>query len=121
MGELLLTPPSTLLTRTTSQTPTHTLQRKIHQRPGPNSLSPDRLEDMLTPIQILLTNKEDPSKAWSKFAVTGQAGRYAYTHPNTPYEQPRILYNKVLNAEQRDRLISNLAGALGGARKDIQE
>lgn len=65
--------------------------------------------------------KEDPSKAWSKFAVTGQAGRYNYTHPNTPYEQPRTLYNKVLTAAQRESLVQNLGGALSGARKDIQE
>jgi len=65
--------------------------------------------------------KEDPSKAWSKFAVTGEAGRYKYTHPNTHYEQPRTLYNKILSEAERATLISNLAGPLSGARKDIQE
>jgi catalase len=45
--------------------------------------------------------KEDPSVAWSKSAVSGQVGRYAYTHPNTYYEQPRTLWTKVFTEEQR--------------------
>ena len=64
---------------------------------------------------------EDPSKAWKTFPVTGQAGRYDYTHPNNYYEQPRELFTRVMNQTDRDHLISNISGALGGARRDIQE
>merc|ERR1711981_481401 len=31
--------------------------------------------------------KEDPKYAWNKFKVQGEVGRYAYTHPNTYFEQ----------------------------------
>jgi catalase len=48
---------------------------------------------------------EDPSKAWAKYPVSGQVGRYAYPHPNTHYEQPRMLYEKVYDEPQRERLI----------------
>jgi len=66
--------------------------------------------------------KEDPSFAPSKFAVTGQAGRYAYTHPNTYFEQPRTLWEKVFTETERANLISNLSGPLSAVtRRDIQE
>ena len=48
---------------------------------------------------------EDPSKAWSKETLSGQTGRYPHTHPNTCYEQPRMLYEKVFDEPQRERLI----------------
>ena len=62
---------------------------------------------------------EDPSFAQKRFAVTGEAGRYDYTHPNNYYEQPRALFTKVMNQTDRDHLISNISGALGGAEKRI--
>lgn len=65
--------------------------------------------------------KEDPKYTWSKFNVSGQAGRYKYTHPNTPYEQPRVLWNKVFSETDREHLIKNLSGPLSQARRDIQE
>lgn len=66
--------------------------------------------------------KEDPAYAEQKFAVSGQAGRYAYTHPNTPYEQPRILYNKVFSEAERETLVRNLSGPLGAVTdRSIQE
>jgi catalase len=43
------------------------------------------------------------------------------THPNTPYEQPRTLYETVLTEKQRESLIKNLAGPLSQARRPIQE
>lgn len=66
--------------------------------------------------------KEDPAYAQSKFAVSGQAGRYKLTHPNTPYEQPRTLWNKVFTETDREHLISNLSGPLGSVSdKSVQE
>jgi len=61
----------------------------------------------------------DPSKCQHKFDVSGKAGRYDYTHPNTYYEQPRELFTKVMNQTDRDHLISNISGALSGANRPI--
>ena len=65
--------------------------------------------------------KEDPSYAWHKMAVERTTGRFAIPQPNTPYEQPRVLWNKVFSDTDRDHLIKNLKGALSGARREIQE
>ena len=66
--------------------------------------------------------KEDPTTAWSKPTVTGQAGRYNYTHPNTYYEQPRALWRNVFTETDREHLISNLSGPLGAVTdRSIQE
>jgi len=65
--------------------------------------------------------KEDPSAAWAKENLSGQTGRYTYQHPNTPYEQPRTLWNKVFTETDRQHLISNLSGPLSGAKREIQE
>jgi len=56
--------------------------------------------------------KEDPKFAWAKYPVSGEVGRYAYTHPNTYYEQPRTLWQKVFTETDREHLIKNLAGPL---------
>ena len=64
---------------------------------------------------------EDPTKRWSAYTVTGQAGRYHHSHPNTDFEQPRTLFKKVMSETDRQHLIENLSGALSGARRDIQE
>lgn len=64
---------------------------------------------------------EDKSYAQHGVEVTGKVGRYAYTHPNDNYEQPRALFSKVLNDAQRKSLMDNIAGDLGNCRKDIQE
>jgi catalase len=63
--------------------------------------------------------KEDPKQAWAPATISGQTGRFKYPHPNTPYEQPRILWNKVFDEGQRERLIQNLSGPLSCARRDI--
>jgi len=65
--------------------------------------------------------KEDPSKAWSQQAVSGQTGRYEYVHPNDNFEQPRALFRKVMTEEDRKHLVSNIAGSLKNARKEVQE
>jgi len=40
---------------------------------------------------------EDPSAAWHKEPLTGTTGRFKHSHPNTCYEQPRTLWNKVFS------------------------
>ena len=64
---------------------------------------------------------EDPAVKQKTFVVTGDAGRYAYNHPNTNFEQPRALYRKVMSETDRQHLIENIAGSLGKCRRDIQE
>jgi catalase len=66
--------------------------------------------------------KEAPEYKHSQFEVTGKVGRYAYTHPNTYFEQPRTLWEKVFTETDREHLISNLSGPLSAVtRRDIQE
>jgi len=66
--------------------------------------------------------KEDPTYAWSKEHINGMTGRFALTHPNTYFEQPRTLWNKVFTETDRENLIKNLSGALGSVkRRDIKE
>jgi catalase len=65
---------------------------------------------------------QDSQYAWTSDKINAQTGRYAPVHPNTYFEQPRTLYNKVFNEEQKATLIRNLSGALGGVkRRDIKE
>lgn len=53
--------------------------------------------------------------------MAGKAGRYAYQHPNTNYEQPRALFRNVFDDAMRAKVIANIAGGLGKCRRDIQE
>ena len=53
--------------------------------------------------------------------VKGKTGRYPYSHPNCDYEQPRTLFRKVMNEQQRTNLINNIVGDLKNCRRDIQE
>lgn len=46
--------------------------------------------------------------------VNGPLGRYAYTHPNTNYEQPRTLFNKVFDDAMRKKVMDNIAGHMSG-------
>jgi len=64
---------------------------------------------------------EDPKFAWHKYPASGEIGRHKLAHPNTNYEQPRTLWKKVFTETDREHLISNLAGPLSQARRDIQE
>lgn len=64
---------------------------------------------------------EDKSKSQALFAVHGQAGKFKHTHPNDDFEQPRLLFKKVMTESDRQHLIENIAGGLGKCRRDIQE
>ena len=57
--------------------------------------------------------KEDKQYAIHAQETTGPIGRYAYVHPNTNYEQPRALFNKVFDDTMRNHTMDNLAGHLG--------
>lgn len=61
-----------------------------------------------------------PDAAIAPFQATGVVGRYRYQHPNDDYEQPGNLY-RLMTPDQKTRLVNNLVGHLGKARKDIQE
>ena len=61
-----------------------------------------------------------PEVAEPPFEITGKAARQPYSHPNDDFEQPRALYNDVMTDEDRDHLIGNIVGHLGGAQKRIQ-
>ena len=45
--------------------------------------------------------KEDKQYAIHAQEASGPIGRYSYTHPNTNYEQPRVLFNKVFDEGAR--------------------
>lgn len=64
--------------------------------------------------------KEDKS-LYSTSRIDGLVGRHDYKHPNNDYKQAGDLFSKVMNDTQRDNLINNLKGHLGGAKKFIQE
>jgi catalase len=62
----------------------------------------------------------DPEAAEPALKVSGEAARQAYTHPNDDFVQAGDLYRKVMTDEDRDHLIGNIVGHLGGAQKRIQ-
>jgi len=54
------------------------------------------------------------------FDLKGKAARQRHDHPNSDFVQAGSLYSKVMNAEEKKRLVSNIVGHLGGAQKRIQ-
>lgn len=62
-----------------------------------------------------------PAAATSPFVVEGEARKYTPSHPNDDYVQAGNLYRHVFTADERERLVSNIVGHLGGARSDIQQ
>lgn len=65
--------------------------------------------------------KESPEAETKRFEVTGEAGRYDYTHPNSDFAQPAALYNTVFDEEEQSNLVENLAGHIKGCREEIRE
>jgi len=61
-----------------------------------------------------------PDAKIAPFEANGVVGKYRYQHPNDDFVQPGNLY-KLMTPDQKARLISNIVGHLGKARKDIQE
>jgi catalase len=62
----------------------------------------------------------DPSARISPFEASGVVGKYKYQHPNDDFEQPGNLY-RLMTPDQKARLVGNIVGSLGKARRDIQE
>jgi catalase len=64
--------------------------------------------------------RPDPTAGEPPFELSGQAGRYPFTHPNDDFVQAGTLYRKVMSDEDRDHLIGNIVDHLGKAQKRIQ-
>ena len=62
----------------------------------------------------------DPQTADPPIPVSGLAMRQARNHPNDDFVQAGDLYRTVMTDEDRDHLISNIVGHLGGAQTRIQ-
>jgi len=62
----------------------------------------------------------DAAARIAPFETNGVVGRYRYQHPNDDHEQAGALY-RLMPADARTRLVNNISGHLGKARKDIQE
>ncbi len=62
----------------------------------------------------------DPKAAEPSFEVSGKAERQEYTHANDDFAQAGDLYRKVMTEQERDNLIGNIVGHLGGAQRRIQ-
>jgi len=62
----------------------------------------------------------EPQAAEPAFEVSGKAARQQYTHPNDDFAQPGALYRKVMTDQDREHLVGNIVGHLGGAQKRIQ-
>jgi catalase len=64
--------------------------------------------------------RPDPTAGELPFELSGQAGRYPFTHPNDDFVQAGTLYRKVMSDADRDHLIGNIVDHLGKAQKRIQ-
>lgn len=64
---------------------------------------------------------EDPSKRLAPFVVSGEAGRHYHEHPNTNYEQPGVLFRKVMSDTDRAHLIDNIVGAMTGVKRAVSK
>ena len=62
----------------------------------------------------------DPDLAAPPIYVSGMAARHAYELGDVDFVQPGDLYRKVMTDEDREHLIENIVGHLGGAQKRIQ-
>ncbi|MCP4667692.1 MAG: catalase, partial [Deltaproteobacteria bacterium] len=62
----------------------------------------------------------DPAAGEPPFDISGQTGRYPYTHPNDDFEQAGNLYRHVMTDQDRNNLVGNIVGHLSGAQKRIQ-
>lgn len=61
----------------------------------------------------------DPKSAEPQFDISGKSGRHQYPLSDD-FVQPRELYRKVMNEEDRKHLVDNIVSHLGNALKRIQ-
>ncbi|XP_026194387.1 peroxisomal catalase [Cyclospora cayetanensis] len=73
------------------------------------------------PNSIRGAPKENPQARPSATPLSGVVAHHPQNHPNDDFEQAGALYRKVMCPADRDALISNIAGHLKNARKEIQE
>lgn len=64
---------------------------------------------------------EDKQYAIHAQATSGPIGRYAYTHANDNYTQPRALFNKVFDDAMRKKVMDNISGHLGACDRATKE
>jgi catalase len=62
----------------------------------------------------------EPTVSEPPFDVAGKAARHKYSHPNDDFVQAGDLYRNAMTDTDRNHLISNIVGHLGGAQKRIQ-
>jgi catalase len=62
----------------------------------------------------------DMSAKEPPFEISGEAGQHPYSHPNDDFVQPGNLYRDVMTDQDRENLVGNIVGHLGGAQKRIQ-
>jgi len=65
--------------------------------------------------------REDPDYKEHSLELKGNTGRFRYNHPNDDFIQPRWLYEKVFDANQKQRLISNLVASMKGISPDRED
>ena len=63
----------------------------------------------------------EPEALEPNLPLEGEAGRFAYTHPNSDFSQPGELYRKALNDMDREHLVGNIVDHLKGAIPRIQK
>jgi catalase len=73
------------------------------------------------PNQYAESAKADPSVAEPPLKIDGDAARYDPADPDADYVQPRALYAEVMNDEERGRLHSNMASAMGPCSDSVKE
>ena len=62
----------------------------------------------------------DPYGKEPPIDLEGPAARTPYPHPNDDFAQAGTLFSKVMTDQDRENLVGNIAGHLGGAQKRIQ-
>lgn len=66
---------------------------------------------------------EDKSVAEKPFTVSGlaQRNKFHLADPEHDFEQPRAFWTKVMKEENKEYLVSSMAGSMKGIRPDIKE
>lgn len=72
------------------------------------------------PGKLLRGPKPDPQVAPPPLALSGATVRAEYTHPNSDFEQPRALYERVMSDTDRAHLVHNIVQHLGNAKPFLQ-
>jgi len=65
--------------------------------------------------------KEDSSHREHGHEISGLFGRYKYNHPQDDFIQPRWLYEKVFDAQQKARLVNSIVNNMKGINPDRED